>query len=376
MSRRRHPDDYFGLDDDERVVRLGSIVTPRLSLMPFRDIGFTADRQYLVKGLLDQGGMSLLYGAPGCGKSFLALDLALRVALGWPVFGRKVTQGAVIYIAGEGQMGLARRIEAFRRQFLSEDAVEVPFFLLPCAVDLVSRHADADIAHLLDAIRRQVGETSLALAICDTLARSFGNADENASDAMGAFVSNIDRLRLETGAHALAVHHVPKDPARGPRGHSSLLGAVDTAIQVEHDEIAGIRTAKVVKQKDGEIGGPIAFRLETMELGDDQDGDPITSCYVMPADAQAPRRPKLGQRQSLAVRKLNDLAADQGRNIAHASIPPNAPCVDLETWRAALFDAGILDREAANPRTDWQRIKRDLLTAGAVAIHGEWVWPC
>lgn len=38
----------------------------------------------LVKRLLDLGGKSILYGDSNCGKTFLALDIACHVALGWP----------------------------------------------------------------------------------------------------------------------------------------------------------------------------------------------------------------------------------------------------------------------------------------------------
>ncbi len=38
----------------------------------------------LVKGLLDQGALSVLYGPSNVGKTFVALDLALHVATGLP----------------------------------------------------------------------------------------------------------------------------------------------------------------------------------------------------------------------------------------------------------------------------------------------------
>ncbi|WP_426765441.1 AAA family ATPase, partial [Pseudomonas aeruginosa] len=56
----------------------------------------------LVRGILGEGGLSVLYGAPGAGKSFLALDLGYAVATGQPWMGRDTRQGPVIYAAGEG----------------------------------------------------------------------------------------------------------------------------------------------------------------------------------------------------------------------------------------------------------------------------------
>jgi RecA-family ATPase len=48
--------------------------------------------------------------------------------------------------------------------------------------------------------------------------------NENAPDDMGALVRNIDRLRAETGAAVLLVHHTGKDTSRGARGHSLARG--------------------------------------------------------------------------------------------------------------------------------------------------------
>ena len=64
-------------------------------------------REYLVKGLLDRGAFSVLYGEAGSGKTHVALDLALHLAQGLNWQDRKTKQGSVIYVAAEG--GLAAR---------------------------------------------------------------------------------------------------------------------------------------------------------------------------------------------------------------------------------------------------------------------------
>jgi hypothetical protein len=56
----------------------------------------------LVRRLLGTSTLALRYGEPGCGKTFVATDLAMHIALGWQWFGRAVTPGAVIYVACEG----------------------------------------------------------------------------------------------------------------------------------------------------------------------------------------------------------------------------------------------------------------------------------
>lgn len=66
------------------------------------------ERNYLVKGLLDQGAASILYGPSNVGKTFLALDLSFHVAAGVDWHGPRVrsdgeTGQQVISIAAEGE---------------------------------------------------------------------------------------------------------------------------------------------------------------------------------------------------------------------------------------------------------------------------------
>ena len=65
--------------------------------------------QFLVDDLLPEGSLSMLFGDPGCGKSFIAIDIAMCVATGTSFHGKPVTKGAVIYIVGEGYRGLTQR---------------------------------------------------------------------------------------------------------------------------------------------------------------------------------------------------------------------------------------------------------------------------
>src|SRR5207248_1649779 len=73
----------------------------------------TEQRNYLVKGLLANTGLAVIWGPPKCGKSFWAADLGMHIALGWNYRGHKVQQAPVVYVALEGRHGFPARIEAF-----------------------------------------------------------------------------------------------------------------------------------------------------------------------------------------------------------------------------------------------------------------------
>ena len=121
---------------------------------------------YLVKGLFAPCEMSVIYGEPGSGKSFLAAFLAYCIALGRSLFDRWVRRAPVVYAALEGQIGFARRLRALRDTFGASDQ----FFWLDQSVDLFSGEGDVD--GLIDAVLK----ANAKLLVIDTLARALGVA--------------------------------------------------------------------------------------------------------------------------------------------------------------------------------------------------------
>ena len=119
-----------------------------------------------------------LFGAPGAGKSALALGLALSVASGCDWYGHQVEQGVVVYIAAEGGSGLKGRLRAWTAAHKGSDLSRMRFVTV--APDLLDR---ADAAALNDAI----GELpeAPALIVVDTMARSMPGGEENSSRASG-----------------------------------------------------------------------------------------------------------------------------------------------------------------------------------------------
>jgi hypothetical protein len=87
-----------------------------------------------------------------------------------------------------------------------------------------------------------------------------------------------------------------KDTAKGSRGHSSLLAAIDMEMEVVRPSKDGPeRIATITKMRDGIDGERLAFSLEQIRVGTDVDGDPVTTCLVQREDiakAKAKREEK------------------------------------------------------------------------------------
>lgn len=236
---------------------------------------------YLVKDVLGAATMSVVYGPSNSGKTFFALDLAYHIAASPKWRDMRVTPSAVLYLAAEGGRGVANRIVALKQ---ATGASGVPFALRRAGMDLLHAEADLNAVYELAQEVQSAAPDRPLMIVIDTLSRVMAGGDENSAADMTALIRNIDAIREATGAHIMLVHHTGKDAARGARGHSSLRAATDTEIEVQNED--GQRAAMVTKQRDYQGGEVFAFALKGVELGKDQDGDPVTSCVVEVTDSE------------------------------------------------------------------------------------------
>jgi hypothetical protein len=357
-----------------------AVVAKRFALVPFNQIRMLGGATYLVKELIPRAGLIIVWGPPKCGKSFLTFDLMMHVAMGWQYRGRRVKQGVVVYCALEGAEGFRARVEAFRREKLSEDA-SPPFHLMASSLSLVADHPT-----FLADIRAQLGEERPAVVVIDTLNRSLAGSENDDKD-MNAYVKAADALRDAFDCAVIIVHHCGHGGDR-PRGHSLLMGALDIQIAVKRDAADNI-VATLELSKDGAAGAEIVSRLVPVEVGVDDDGDPVTSCVIEALDVEPTRAPKpnstprLSKAAQTALRALQKTIDEVGETAPTSNhIPQGARTVTLDQWRGYAYRMGIsTSREGTSP-ADEERAKRKafqsatdaLIAAGAIGIWEPHVW--
>jgi len=228
--------------------------------------------QWLIKKVLPHGDVGAVFGESGAGKSFLALDLVMAIATGTPWRGHEVTQGTVAYIVAEGAGGFTTRLRAYSEHH-GVDLATAPVHVLGDAPNFLEK---ADIKDLITATRALAG---LSVIVVDTLAQVTAGGNENSGEDMGRALAHCKALGTATGAMVLLVAHSGKDSTRGLRGWSGIKGALDVEILVERSD--KYRSATVTKMKDGDgEGEEFAFSLASVTVGQDEDGDDITSCVV------------------------------------------------------------------------------------------------
>jgi hypothetical protein len=339
----------------------------RFRLKPFSEITLSNAPTYLVKGILPRTGLAVVWGPPKCGKSFWTFDLVMHVATDRPYRGRRVQQGAVVYLALEGGSGFAGRVEAWRRRCLAEDHGRVPFYLLDVPVDLV---ADRDA--LIEAIRQQLDGTRPAVIVIDTLNRAL-LGDENKSDDMAKFIRAADAVRTAFGCLVVVVHHCGVVGTR-PRGHTSLAGADDAQIAVERDKDGNI-VAKIEHMKDGEAGTVIASKLERVELGTDTDGDSLSSCVIVPAEGVA-AGVKLTKVQKFAFELLQKLMKSESDTVEapkDAPLPASTRICLSDTWRKAFYRTYPAEKMDTKKKA-LLRATLDLEELKLIELWNEYVW--
>ncbi len=352
---------------------------PRFLLEPLRSIDIERTCHWLIKGLMPRHGLMVIYGPPGSGKSFVALDAALHVAAGRPWAGRKVRQSGVVYVAAEGGRGFNKRIHAaLRHHGISIDS---PFALVTSAPDLGTLDGDAD--RLIDAIKDQTTDfvTPPQLVILDTLARSTAGADESNALQMGQFVANAHKIADALGALVIAVHHSGKDRDRGMRGSSALAGAADTIWGVDRDGDA--RSICVEKMKDGEDLERIAFELAVVSCGTDDEGDEITTCVTVgmkpePArsnETEVLRNPIVSSQQQRFVAVLKEAIVAEGRpSPRNRSIPPDVMVVSRGNLLRYQQQMGIAATSPKSLQTSINRHLRQLKQLGTIGCYKDHVW--
>jgi AAA domain-containing protein/DnaB helicase-like protein len=253
------------------------------------DVATDPPVRWLVDGIVPVGGLVVLAGEPGAGKTLLALDVALRCAHGMTWLGRGCRAASTVYLAGEGSPGLGARLRAWRAAHPQARAGDGHYVAVADGVpDLTRVSAVAELTELLAMARRDHGRDASCVVV-DTLAMAAPGADENDAGAVGQVLRVLAELRLRHGVTVIVLHHLRKPQAGSPssgmhalRGSSAIAGAADVVLLAAADgDDHALRAAKV---RDGELPAPLRYSIRAQDTGMARDdGHPEHGPVVLPA---------------------------------------------------------------------------------------------
>lgn len=337
----------------------GELVAPKITPKNAFKFVRVGDLEYraptwLIDGLLETETLGLLFGDPGCGKSFLAVDIALAIATGAPFYNRAVKQGAVFYIAGEGFNGLTRRFEAWAKH-KRVDIADAPLFVSNRPAQFLDATSAAEVTEAVRELAFQHGKP--ALIVVDTVARNFGAGDENSTSEMGKFIAAIDAVKAEfSGSSIMLVHHTGHSEKQRARGSIALKGALDTEYRL--DKVGDEITLTNTKMKDAEPPAAIAFNLESVDLGDE-----ITSAALVEAEPRQKVK-RLSGDQRLALDAYTEAAGKEWDGEGEFN------GLSLEPWREVFYSWHTGDTQGAKQKA-FSRARKALVDLGRMTAEND-----
>lgn len=363
-----------------RALRTRDQGRERFRLVGFDDLTLQTAPSYLVKGLIPATGIVVVWGPPKCGKSFWIVDLGIHVARGAAYRNLRTKQASVVYVALEGQSGVDARVEAIRQRLnLTNTDRPTPFYIVKARMNLAAEVDDL-IGGIQDALGPDVGPGAI---IIDTLNRSLVGSESNDED-MQAYLAAAERLGDAFSAVVAIVHHSGVDQTR-PRGHTSLTGTADAQIAVKKDD-AGNTIAEVEFAKDFGEGLIVASRLEWVQVGVDDDGEPISSCIVVEAQPSKKVAPatNLTGREKVILTAIREAVAElHGSPPASNHIPPSVRATTRDTVAEYARRLGFCDGSKPNSfRSQLSTVVTNLVAKHLIGTWNDapdgrgtsWIW--
>ena len=340
---------------------------------------FLVDNQ-LVEGLIAFGDIAVLYGAAKTGKSFIAVDLALAISNGDVWFDRSINTAKVLYWAGEDFNGLIARWAACARY---KGACGV-FSIGNDPLSLTSLQAADTLDALANVLRYELAPSRLEdpnnyvslppVLIIDTWTMLTASMDENSGKDMSAAMAALRELQARVGnLTIIIIHHAGKDGSRGMRGHSSLLAAVDVAIEVDRSS-KGLRRWTVRNARRNPTGATGQFRLKPVSLPAGElsvTGTQLETCILEEMDG-------LGEGITLSDKAMQALDRLKSLETGNAGKPceaaPKGVAVKTAFFKAHLKET-IFDQTSDDARRKAaDRAVAQLINAGKIGHLGEFLW--
>lgn len=321
---------------------------------------------WLLKGWLPKQGVVLLAGQSRIGKTFLSLELAGALATGGSFFGRAVRERVgVLILAAEGGGTIAPRLEALRLHRLGGiDAAALP---IAWAEISDANEIGAIVAAAAVEMHSRFG-LRLGLVGVDTVAAAFG-VDENDAQLATSAMKALGKLATDADVLVVAVAHYGKSDGAGVRGSSAWTASADVILAATGDisETTGEvkdRKLALTKSRFAETGPIADFDLRSVNLGLDEDGDPISAAVI-------------GQASAVVMNGHQALYMDRFETLLHAAaekMPDGRLGVRRELIRQYCYEEWT-DATPKNRKQWFDRAEKALLKQRridrAVAASGE-----
>ncbi len=304
--------------------------------------------EWVIDGVWYFDSLNALVGRSQIGKTFVAASMAGSVAMGIKWFGRDVIQGKVLYIAGEGFKGIAKRFKSWCTHNKQDWEILKKNLKVVRGADLMSEDS-------VDEIRKLCGELEPVLVIVDTLSATSSIDNENDAAEMRDLLLKI--ASIYPLAAKVAVHH-PNDATRysqkpKARGSGAFKSNADNLMTVTLDD--SFEPSQEVTDAAG--GRPRFLTLSTDDNeyeGKSKESEPITikGMYLRETDAGVSLAQANGTKQHAdysTVKQVMEFLENKGQECTSAAFWAAADSLGLKNandtgWKVKAAARRMLDK--------------------------------
>lgn len=230
----------------------------------------------LIGGLVSEGTVNFIYGAPASGKSIFAIHLAACLAKGREnYFEHECRKSEVLYIAQEDLQGVQEKTAAISLEqllLITEDMFGILYEpnlgLKPHAIEQTIHEVEFSFQDMYDQHfslhLSDIGHDLPKVLIIDTWAAMTSGIDENSSKDVSNALQGLKLLRDKLNCTIFVVHHSGKDFSKGLRGHSAMHAFADNVWRISQQK--NMHVVEVLKAKHHLDGTKFGFMIGQREV--------------------------------------------------------------------------------------------------------------
>ena len=189
------------------------------------------EQQWLVESLVPADGITIMAAEPGSYKTYMLLDIAIKVTQGEPLFDKFATEKSNVLMVDEDNGGwlLNRRL----KQLGAKSKEDLPIYFYSNEGFLID---EKNITKLL----ARCEELNVKLLMIDCLAQVH-ELDENVSGDMSKIFRQLRRFKAKGIAVLITQHNRKPGTNKGSmrhemRGSSAILASADSQVALSRDE--------------------------------------------------------------------------------------------------------------------------------------------
>jgi len=323
-------------------------------------------QKQIIKGVISEGTTSTVFAMPKRMKSTIITDMGVHLGSAAQWRGHRIPEKrGTVFFAFERALQVREALKAYK---IRDGLENIPFAIVPKLVNMLDPACVDLIKHAVDRAEQRWG-IACGLTVFDTWNKGIaaGGGNEDKAEHQNIAAANLRRLLEQMPVlHCMTIGHTGKDVGKGERGSNATEGDRDTGFKIigEKDKYA-MEVAYSNVLAPGEV--ITTFEGELVEIGKDEDGEPVKSFIVsrqpvaMPAGKAAARN--LTDNEGLALQALGDVLKIKGQWGGEIG----GRNVTLDEWKDQCIRAGAVAQDK-NTFRDLGRRQVGLIAKGRIIV--------